>query len=333
MDDIPLQSPVKKGEFSSSSRLLVLQGLVPITAHLVSSQLDAFSARLTDALFKLSDQSFRPDEAACSFQSYQLLKRNNTAFYRLVAGQINAVLAKEVSTVNAKKKVEKDEAPEDFSLVSFDEMESKVLIRNLSQTLEVNNAEQLVALNIRIGNILRRTPINISQNPFRPEVFIRAVYQAWTEFDANVESHHLVLRLIQPELFLQLKPIYDGINDAMIARGILPDLSDAYQSKPKKNEAVRSEHIANRDPYLHDKLRSIFFGKHTHEAGASSRDALQWSGKGYGNGAGGYVGGAPDNAENMMLDRQFFDYLSSIQKRSGRSRRVRRWSCRPCANW
>ncbi len=314
MDDNPLQAPIKKGEFSSSSRLLILQGLVPITAHLVSSQLDAFSARLTDALFKLSDQSFRPDEASCSFQSFQLLKRNNTAFYRLVAGQINAVLAKEVSTANAKKKTTKDDAPQDFSLVSFEEMESKVLIRNLSQTLEVNNAEQLVALNIRIGNILKRTPINISQNPFRPEVFIRAIYQAWMEFDANTQSHHQVLRLLHPELFLQLAPIYDGINDAMIERGILPDLSTAYSRNPKKNEPIRSEDIANLDPYLHDKLRSIFFGKHMPQAGAGSESSLQWSGKGYGNGAGGYVGGTPENAENIMLDRQFFDYLSSIQK-------------------
>ena len=88
MDTTPLQQPVqsvKKSEFSSSSRLLILQGLIPITAHLVSSQLDAFSVRLTDALFKLSDQTLRPEEAASSFNAYQLLKRNNTAFYRLVA--------------------------------------------------------------------------------------------------------------------------------------------------------------------------------------------------------------------------------------------------------
>lgn len=312
MDTIPLQTPVKKGEFSSSSRLLILQGLVPITAHLVSSQLDAFSARLTEALFKLSDQSFRPDEAACSFQAYQLLKKNNTAFYRLVAGQINAVLTKEVSTVNAKKKPRKEEESQDFSLVTFDEMESKVLIRNLSQALEVNNAEQLVALNIRIGNVFRRTPINVSQNPFRPEIFVRAVYQAWTEFDANPESHHLVLRLMQPGLFLQLKPILDGVNEALIARGILPDLSDVYRSKPKRNEATRSDDIAERDPYLHNKLRSIFSGNHLSETTGKPGDTLQWTGRAYG-GAGNFSGGG-SSAEANTIDRQFFDYLNSIQR-------------------
>lgn len=315
MDTIPLHQPAKKGEFSSSSRLLILQGLIPITAHLVSSQLDAFSVRLTDALFKLSDQTLRPEEAASSFNAYQLLKRNNTTFYRLVAAHINAALTKEVSLINAKKK-EKKEERQDFSLVTFEEMESKVLIRNLSQALEINNAEQLVALNIRIGNVVRRTPINVAQNPFRPEIFVRAVYQAWMEFDATPESHHLVLRLLQPALFLKLQPILEGVNDALIARGILPDLSDVYRNKPKRKDNMRSDYISDRDPYLHDKLRSIFSGKVSPSAQQQTRSGLQWTGRGHGggSGAGGYSADGVGNADTVLVDRQFFDYLTSIQR-------------------
>jgi hypothetical protein len=311
MDTIPLHPPVKKGEFSSSSRLLILQGLIPVTAHLVSSQLEAFCERLAEALFKLSDQTLRPEEATISFNAFQLLKRNNTSFYRLVAGQINAALTKEVSLINAKKKIKKEEK-QDFSLVTFDEMESKVLIRNLSQALEVNNSEPLVALNIRIGKVLNRTPIDVSQNPFRPEIFVRAVYQAWIEFDPTPESHQLVLRLLQPNLFLKLQPILDGINEALIARGIMPDLSDAYRSKvkpkQKRSDSMRSENISNLDPYLHDKLRSIFSGNPIAASQQRVGESLQWSGKGY-DGDGGYS----PSAESILVDRQFFDYLSSIQ--------------------
>lgn len=113
-------------------------------------------------------------------------------------------------------------------------MESKVLIRNLCQALEVSNAEQLVALNIRIGHVLRRTPISVSQNPFRPELFVRAVYQAWMEFDTTPESHHLVLRLLQPNLFIQLGPILQEVNEALVARGILPNISDSFKKISEK---------------------------------------------------------------------------------------------------
>lgn len=310
MDTNPLHNSVKKGEFSSSSRLLILQGLVPIATHIVSSQLEAFSARLTDALFKLSDQTIRPEEAAHSFHAYQLLKKGHITFYRLVAGAINAALIKEVSTANTKKNVKKEENPQDFSLVTFDEMESKVLIRNLSQALEVNNAEILVALNIRIGNVLRRTPINISQNPFRPDVFVHAVYQAWMEFDAAPQSHHLVLRLLQPDLFLQLTPILEEINEALIARGILPDISDVYRSKSKGSESTLSDDMDERDPYLHNKLRSIFSGQPVSGMGKRAVGGLEWTGSGSG-----FSGiGSEGRSASVMVDRPFFDYLTRMQK-------------------
>ncbi|MET3118042.1 hypothetical protein AAKU64_002266 [Undibacterium sp. GrIS 1.8] len=319
MDTIPLGlgSTTKKSEFSSSSRLLILQSLVPVATTRVSSQLEAFCARLTEALFKISDQTVRPEEAASSFNAYQLLKRNSTNFYRLVGGHINAALAKEVSTVNTRKKPKKEDEKQDFSLVTFEEMESKVLIRNLCQALEVSNAEQLVALNIRIGHVLRRTPISVSQNPFRPELFVRAVYQAWMEFDTTPESHHLVLRLLQPNLFIQLGPILQEVNEALVARGILPNISDSFKKNQRKNEFSRSDDIADRDPYLHNKLRNIFSGQPSQsniggtsaQSGQSGKEhSLEWTGKQT------HTTANLNQADTVTIDRQFFDYLTSIQR-------------------
>ena len=113
-------------------------------------------------------------------------------------------------------------------------MENKVLTTNLSNALEVLNAEQLVALNIRIGHVLRRTPISVAQNPFRPELFVSAVMQAWTEFETSKETHHLVLGLLQPELFLHLQSVYQGLNDALIERGILVDIESAKKEEKKR---------------------------------------------------------------------------------------------------
>ena len=338
MDTLPLNT-AKTSEFSSSSRLLILQSLVPIATNLVSSQLEAFAGRLTEALFKLSDQTVRPEEVAISFQAYQQLKRNGTTFYRLVAGQINAALAKEVSVVNTRKRARTDEGKQDFSLVSFEEMESKVLSRNLSQALEVNNAEQLVALNVRIGHVLRRTPISVSQNPFRPELFVKAVHQAWMELEPDPETHHLILRLLQPELFFQLGAIYRELNQALIERGILPDINDGYKNKQKKNMLSPTEDISDRDPYLENKLRNIFSGNSTPASfsntvggggGGGGADGIPYaggqlggSGGGGGGGAGGSggfagdgnVGGGGMHAPDMVtIDRQFFDYLTSVQR-------------------
>ncbi|MFZ6775612.1 DUF1631 family protein [Undibacterium sp. Ji83W] len=342
MDTIPLNTAAKTSEFSSSSRLLILQSLVPIATNLVSSQIEAFTGRLTEALFKLSDQTIRPEEVATSFAAYQQLKRNGTTFYRLVAGQVNAALAKEVSVVNTRKRARTDEGKQDFSLVSFEEMESKVLSRNLSQSLEVTNAEQLVSLNVRIGHVLRRTPISVSQNPFRPELFVKAVHQAWMELEPNPDTHHLILRLLRPELFLQLGTIYRELNLALVERGILPDLNDGYRNKQKKNMMSGSDDISNRDPYLENKLRNIFSGNaptgsfgNTVTGGGGGSTTMDGGGMPFnggqdaggggggfggghsgGNGGGGIGGSASSgNAPDMVtIDRQFFDYLTSVQR-------------------
>lgn len=323
MDTIPLNTP-KESEFSSSSRLLILQSLVPIATNLVSSQMEAFAGRLTEALFKLSDQTIRPEEVSSSFQAYQQLKRNGTTFYRLVLGQINTILTKEVSVVNTRKKSKAEDEKQDFSLVSFEEMESKVVSRNLAQALEVNNAQQLVALNARIGHIFRRTPISVSQNPFRPELFIRAVHQAWIEFDSNPETHQIILRLIQPDVLFQLEPVYRELNQALVERNILPEIGEAYRRKGEGHG--RNEHSFMRDPYLESKLRNIFSGEGQPVNLAPSQQPGS-GGSGFGVGQGGshpgapYGGGLPFNAnasaqDMVMIDRQFFDYLTNLQRAS-----------------
>lgn len=305
MDTIPLHI-AKKNEFSNSSRLLLLQSLVPVATNLVSSQLEAFASRLTQALFKVSDQNVRPEEAANSFQTYQQLKRNHTSFYRIVASQINAALAKEVSVVNTRKKFKEAGEAQDISLVTFEEMENRVLTTNLAKALEVHNADHLVALNIRIGHVLRRTPISVSQNPFRPEVFISAFLQAWQEFDSNKESQHLVLRLLQPEIFLQLANVYQGLNEAFIERGVLVDIDEAKRESKKRGRFSRREDMESSDPYLENKLRNIFSPKPGSRASDQSQDLHQQGNYSQPNGTPG--------AEMVTIDRQFFDYLTGLQR-------------------
>jgi hypothetical protein len=282
MDTVPLNT-AKVSEFSSSSRLLMLQSLVPVATNLVSSQLEAFTSRLTDALFKISDQTLQPEEAANSFQACQLLKRNQTTFYRLLASQISTMLMKEVGAINTRKRLKDNHDIKDISLVTFEEMENKVLTNNLTKSLEVNSAEKLVELNCRIGLVMKRTPITVSQNPFRPEIFVNAVLQAWMELESTTVTPHLIIRIMQPDLFLNLSSVYQGLNDALAERGIVVD-TDAVKREKKRHAPLKSEDLDSRDPYLQNKLRNIFYPQASKErnqsggVGAVAQDGAGQSG-------------------------------------------------------
>lgn len=315
MDTVPLNT-AKTSEFSSSSRLLMLQSLVPVATNLVSSQLEAFSSRLTDALFKISDQTLQPEEAASSFQACQLLKRNQTTFYRLLASQIPAMLMKEVSVINTRKRLKDNHDIKDISLVTFEEMENKVLTNNLTKSLEVNSAEKLVELNCRIGLVMKRTPITVSQNPFRPEIFVNAVLQAWMELESTTVTPHLIIRIMQPDLFLNLSLVYQGLNDALAERGIVVDTDAVKRENKKRHAPLKSEDLDSRDPYLQNKLRNIFFPqapKDSNQSGSFGAVAQEGSGQSGRNQPWAYAsaGGA---ADTVTIDRQFFDYLTGLQK-------------------
>jgi len=315
MDTVPLNT-AKTSEFSSSSRLLMLQSLVPVATNLISSQLEAFSSRLTDALFKISDQTLQPEEAASSFEACQLLKRNQTTFYRLMASHISAMLTKEVSVINTRKRLKDNHDIKDISLVTFEEMENKVLTNNLTKSLEVNNAEKLVELNCRIGLVMKRTPITISQNPFRPEIFVNAVLQAWMELESTTVTPHLIIRIMQPDLFLNLSTVYQGLNDALAERGIVVDTDAVKRENKKRHAPLKSEDLDARDPYLQNKLRNIFFpqaSKDRNQPGSVGSFAQNGSGSA-GQGSSWSYGGAGNAADTVTIDRQFFDYLTGLQK-------------------
>lgn len=250
----------RKAASSNASRLLLLQNLVPLAANLASSQLEAFANRLADELFRLSDQAVRPEDAKTSLDAHLLLKRNNTAFYRLVAGHITAVLSKEVSIFNTRKRAKKEDLYLDNTAQSYEQMEEKILLRHASQTLEVTSAEPLVMLNTLIGRILNRMPIDVSQNPFRPELFVNSVYKAWQELDPHPESHLVVLRLLQPQIFIQLTPILDEINQELMSKGIRPDGDDAMEGTHGLHSFLPAATPIAQNPLMQAKLKKVFSG-------------------------------------------------------------------------
>lgn len=255
-DDAAINRRVRS---TNAARLLLLQGMVPIATNLASSQLEAFANRLVDELGRLSDQAVRPEDAKVALDAQTLLKRNNAVFYRLVAAQINLALSKEVSIFNTKKKARKEDLYLDNTAQTYEQMEERILLRHASQSLDVTSAEALVMLNTLIGRVLNRMPIDVSQNPFRPELFVNAVYAAWKELDPNMASHLVILRQLQPQVFIQLTPILEEINRELMAKGIHPE-SGSVNDGATILQAFLPATSISQNPVMQQKLRKVFSG-------------------------------------------------------------------------
>ena len=257
MDTEPLYIPKKNTDLSGPTRVMILQDLVPLASSLASSQVEAFTTRLAQNLYKHANQAMRAEDARISLEAHQLLQRNSANFYRLVAGHIHASLSKEVSVFNTRKKIKKDEHGLIDPNQTFTQVESEVLIRHLSQSLEMQNAPALIKLNTLIGRVLNRTPIDITQNPFRPELFVLAVFHSWSELDPNHASHLLLLRALNVNDFLHLTPIYDEIIEGLLARGFSLNSPESQAETMLKLDAFAAFKQIEFDPYLNEKLKHV----------------------------------------------------------------------------
>ncbi len=238
----------------AASRLDIVESLVPLAVDDVSRQMPSFIDRLAQALYKLSEQTVRPNEANVSFNAHNYLKKNAVVFQRGALAALTAALLDEIANLHNLGTSITELDLRDMTLVSLEEMENKVLIGTISQAIELTNASALVALNIRLGRLVQRAEISIAQNPFRPAVFVRALFDAWCKFDPQEDTHRLVLRLFRPEIFFDCAPLLAELNQSLITRGIVPNLAEAIRQSKSSYKPRASPEVERRDVSLKNKV-------------------------------------------------------------------------------
>lgn len=231
-----------------------MQRLLVVTLDLTAAELDAFSTRLFDVLQKRFGQSVRTAEADLCLNALNQLTSNKTAFCRIATDRLAGLLRTEIDAMDAGGTGESNQSEQDLSLVTFDEMENKVMLANVCQAIDHGNEELLAGLNLRLARLLERDDLTLAQNPFRPALFLQAIHDAWCMFDALPESRELMLRLLQPEVFLQLQPVLRALNDALIANGIDLDPKQKYRREksdagPRQEQGERQDEKRDASPY------------------------------------------------------------------------------------
>ena len=302
----------------------VWHALIQQVTHLSVAQVDAFSARLANALYAASEQSSDAREANLSFNAAQLLKNNAYAFYYLTSGSIEASFRKEVQALRSKEAVVTSELDIAMTLVSYEEMDRKLALGRVSRALELTNAEELAALNMRLGSILERDSLSSAQNPFRPEVFLNTMQAAWCEFSPDVATHHLILPLLRADILFELTPILRALNEGLVARGILPELQESYRIKRTSSttEVEKKPELSNGE--VAEKLRKYFSqrdsqsqhsqadSEHGHNAHYSAHPN---SGRASGSEHYATTGGAQSaHVPYNAVDTKLFHYLADLQK-------------------
>lgn len=219
-------------------RMALLHTLAFTALRLSLAQLDAFTTCLGEALTAASAQADSPDEAALLRHAFEHLNGRRATFHRLAGDCLRQELLQATEAVAAHVTEGLTSGAMDLSLITFDAMERKVLIDNLSQAVDARNADLLAVLSMRVAHWLRAEELGTAQNPFRSEVFLKAISEAWNKFDLQGASHRLVLRQLRPEVFLQLGPVWQALNQEFVVRKVLPDAEEKYRHRKTLPETL-----------------------------------------------------------------------------------------------
>ncbi|HJV72632.1 MAG TPA: DUF1631 family protein, partial [Noviherbaspirillum sp.] len=211
---------------SASERMALLHTLAFTALRLSVAQFGDFTTRLIDVLSRHAMHSEDAPEAEIYRHAEQHLSQHRLTFHRFFSESLQRILLQEAQSACKADTAGREIDMMHSSLRAFEAMEHKLLIDYLTQLQEAVDPVALAALGLRIGYWLQSPITGTTPNPFRPEVFLNAVDDAWQKFDVDGKSHHPVLRQMRPEVFLQLGAVWQALNRELAARGVLPDAEE-----------------------------------------------------------------------------------------------------------
>ena len=241
----------------------VLAELVRTAASAANEQLGAMVNRLVAAMLDMTSAGPDPKVAYLRAKAGNLLKGNAYAFIHLAGEAIEKGLHAECEELLPKNTGTADLAS--LSLVPMDVMDNKVAFGALCRPFEIAHSEVLASLCVRLGLLLGRDLLRSAQNPFRPEVFLAAIHDAWRGFEPEAEAHPLLLPLLRPELFLDLAPLLASLDAALRAHG-KPKSGRLHISK--SSDAAGRARRSGMDAALAQQLRNLLTGTDAEGAAA-----------------------------------------------------------------
>ncbi|MGG7606697.1 DUF1631 family protein [Massilia sp. BKSP1R2A-1] len=236
---------------AAAAQQAALDELVAMAAAHAQDAMPGVAQRMAVALLDMTAAGPDPQQAARRIRSGNLLKDNSYAFVHLASTGIELALRKEVARLAPSRDKPATGAPLTLSLVPMEEMDDQLAFASISRPFDIACSERLASLGVRLGMLLGRELVRASHNPFRPEVFLRALQDAWREFEPDTASHELVLALLRTGIVFEFGPLLDALNDRL-----KPARGERF-AKTDDSAATRAAK-ARRDAAVTEGLKQLF---------------------------------------------------------------------------
>jgi hypothetical protein len=245
----------------------MLAELVATVRQYANEQLSPMVGRMVSALLDMTEPIADPAIAAQRVKSGNVLKNNSYAFVHLASTGLELALRKEIELLAPGRSSNRPAGPATLALVPLEEMDNKIAFGAVTRPFDIACSEPLATLGVRLGIALGRGMLRADQNPFRPEVLLHALHDAWREFEPEPAAHGLILPLLRPGIVFDFGPMLEALNQALRRKGT----GDGERFQKTDGGAAARAAKASKQVALAQQLRKLFTAD---DAGASPDDEV-----------------------------------------------------------
>ncbi len=254
----PTSSAPKK---AVTPRHALLENLISLVNKHISEQFNelctGWAASLVDATDATDVKTLQ-----ARLRAGNRLRTDHYGFLGIFAEQLEKDLRQEIAQLAPGQKPQAPKGLEALSLVSMEEMDTKVTMGSYSKAFEVKYSDGLATLNVRLAFLLDRDILRINQNPFRPEVFLGAFQQAWIDFIKDEEAVELMKPFLRPDDFFKFGPMLEELNTALERKGVGPGSVEKHKTRraDSHDASQAPSRKKNQQAALAEQLRQFFAG-------------------------------------------------------------------------
>ncbi len=197
----------------------------------IISQLEAFFAthlndlflQIDNHLFSAADEATSTDQQNNLFESMNAMRDNKKVIAQFFIDELSFYL-QPISSLDSLPERKPAKKSTVLGLVEENEMDEMVVLASISRKAEMDNAEAINHLILRIKELSLSNDDIFHGEALEPKRFCDAIHAAVAKTNLIDEQKMLLYRFFNEVLMIDLKQFYDTLNNLFVARGILPEI-------------------------------------------------------------------------------------------------------------
>jgi len=187
---------------------------------------NAVELRFGDILLETLGPLAKSDDEDEARPAKHILLRDKAAL-QAFSEALHAEFKQAVADFCAHRAPDKASAAPGLSLIEYDAMEFSTRMESASARIRNAADDQFTAVKVRLANLVREPEVRDVENPFRPMIFLRAIYLGLERVGINEPDLLRTTKRFDSALVEPIAAAYAAVDRHLAAQGISADMTPA----------------------------------------------------------------------------------------------------------